>query len=121
MPYKLKRPCNYPGCHLLSDTRFCPTHTKQNSREYERTRGNPAARGYNAKWQRLSKFFLARNPLCVECLKYGVTRPSEHAHHIIETSERPDLFYNENNLAAVCKSCHSKLSAKERGAFGRGN
>lgn len=64
------------------------------------------------KWQSLSRRFRELNPLCHDCLKSGIVRFSEETHHKIKVSEAPELFYTENNLMALCKSCHSKRSAR---------
>ena len=36
MPGKLKRPCSFPGCPRLTESRFCEEHRKQENRRYEK-------------------------------------------------------------------------------------
>ena len=63
------------------------------------------------KWRALKESFLNKNPLCKNF--------AEHVDHIkrIESEDDP-LFYDESNLQALCKRCHSRKTAKEDGAFG---
>lgn len=63
-------------------------------------------RGYDAKWQKLSKWFLQQNPWCVLC-----GNPADHTDHIIPLSKGGG---NElTNLQSLCHSCHSKKTVKE--------
>ena len=77
------------------------------------------ARFYSmAKWRHLRRRFLKRNPLCTDPLgvheQEGRTVPAQEVHHVIPRRERPDLEYTWSNLQQLCKSCHSKLTARER-------
>ena len=36
MPRKPKKPCAYPGCPKLTDTRYCEEHEKLMNRQYEK-------------------------------------------------------------------------------------
>ena len=51
------------------------------------------------KWRAFRESFLKENPLC-------------------KNFEDDPLFYDKNNLQALCKRCHSRKTAKEDGAFG---
>ena len=41
-----------------------------------------AEKGYNGRWQRASREFRQRHPLCVECLKVGRATPAQCVDHI---------------------------------------
>ena len=73
----------------------------------------PGQSVYNTqRWRRVRAAFLARNPLCCDCLERGDRVPATEVDHVIPLSEggRPYAF---DNLAARCKSCHSRKTARE--------
>ena len=41
MPKKPKRPCSYPGCPNLTDSRFCLEHEKKENKRYEQYERSP--------------------------------------------------------------------------------
>jgi 5-methylcytosine-specific restriction protein A len=54
MPYKPQHPCAHPGCAALTASRFCPAHTKQEARHYERYQRDPATRKrYGRSWAKV--------------------------------------------------------------------
>jgi 5-methylcytosine-specific restriction protein A len=66
----------------------------------------------NRRWRRLREIFLARYPICSDpsgCHeREGRCEIASEVHHKIPRLERPDLAYDEDNLEALCKSCHSR-------------
>lgn len=118
MPRKLKHPCSYPGCPELTEGRYCPVHQKEMDREYNSNR--PYKKLYNSsRWQGLRRYVLNKQPLCVECLKAGVVTPATVVDHIEPHKGNVDLFWDENNLQSLCKSCHDRKTAKEDGRWKR--
>lgn len=118
MPKKPKRPCSYPGCPELTNGRYCERHEKEMTREYNR---NNRAYKYlynTARWKKLRIKFLKENPLCAECGKIGIVRPAEVVDHIIPHKGNKELFWDEDNLQALCKECHDRKTAKEDGRWG---
>ncbi len=69
MPRFPDHPCRHPGCPKLvpKGKKYCDEHVALHPEEVR----SAAARGYNARWRRLSKLFLLTHPLCVECQKEG--------------------------------------------------
>jgi len=106
MPYKSRRQCGHSGCPALVEagTRYCPEHRRQYNR-----RDNAAH--YDRRWRKISKLYLAKNLLCAECQKAGRLTPATETHHIIPVSAGGSDA--EENLMALCKSCHSRISMEE--------
>lgn len=68
------------------------------------------------EWKMLSDYYRMEHPLCQECLKNGITKQSEHTHHIVSPfksslseNERMSLLLDPSNLMALCAECHSKI------------
>jgi 5-methylcytosine-specific restriction protein A len=112
MPYKPKKPCAFPGCRELTATRFCPTHAKQDAREYERYRRDPATRKrYSHEWRRIRNWYISQHPLCERCDAAGRITPAQEVHHIRPLSQGGT--HDESNLMALCSSCHSGITLAE--------
>ena len=77
-------------------------------------RPSSARRGYDARWQRLRNWFLADHPLCRLCAKHGLTTPAREVDHVVPI-RRGGARLEVSNLQALCKSCHSSKTARERG------
>ena len=113
MPRKAARPCSHPGCpNLVTDPRkrFCTEHQKQEYKRQDATRGTAAERGYNERWRIIRGRFLKRNPTCVQC-----GAPATVAHHKIR--RRDGGRNTDDNLMALCQSCHSRLHARSGDSF----
>jgi len=65
-------------------------------------------------WTNLAASHKRAFPLCVECEKKGIVRMAKVTDHIIPAKQRPDLFYDWENLQSLCHPCHNAKSAKER-------
>jgi len=109
---KPSKPCKHPGCPELTDKSYCSQHIKI----YEKQRGCPSERGYDRRWKAIRKRYLIAYPLCFECMRTGVLEPATEVHHIVPLRDGGSSDYS--NLMALCKSCHSKYTAKD-GGFGR--
>ncbi len=112
MPYKPKRPCSYPNCPRVTHGRFCEEHQRQENQRYERYQRDPNTyKRYNGKWRSIRKRYISSHPLCEKCREDGRLTPAEEVHHIIPLSQGGT--HSEDNLMSLCKSCHSKITAKE--------
>jgi len=111
MPMKPKRPCSYPGCPNLTDGRYCEEHKKLENQRYEKYDRNPDVhRRYGRAWKRIRDRYVTKHPLCEQCLKEGRYNKTEEVHHILPLSRGGT--HDEANLMALCKSCHSKITAQ---------
>jgi len=85
------RICAQPGCkELVRGAARCAAH--QRERVQEAPRKKTAERGYGSRWQRASKTYRARNPLCVACLCDGRITAAECVDHIIPHGGRSDFL-----------------------------
>ena len=104
MPIKSKKPCKHPGCPRLTNDRYCDQHAKPHINDRE----SAFERGYNSRWQKASKRFLARQPFCTECEKIGQLTPATVVDHIMPHRGDKVLFWDENNWQPLCKKCHDR-------------
>ncbi|NMB34825.1 MAG: HNH endonuclease [Firmicutes bacterium] len=63
--------------------------------------------------RRLRKRVLLKHPLCAECKRQGRVTKATVVDHIIPHKGNPELFWDENNLQALCKPCHDLKTARE--------
>ena len=121
MPYLPKRPCSKRDCPALVEhgKRFCIEHQREYDREYARTRPSSAKRGYGQAWQKFRKWFLMNRPYCeIKLLCKG--DPATEVDHIQKPKGPNDpMFYEIENLRAVCKRCHSSKSARFDNRWGK--
>ena len=83
-------------------------------------RASASQRGYGARWQRLRAAYLRANPVCDVCDRgRGHVRAATEVHHV--TAKRDGGSDEWGNLMALCKSCHSRITARERMNDGHGN
>ena len=119
MPYKPKRPCAYLGCGQLADEgQYCPEHKKMVMKRYNQYQRDPNSnKRYGRAWKRIRDRYIKAHPLCEECERNGRIKPAEEVHHILPLSKGGG---NEtSNLMALCKSCHSKITAESGDRWGR--
>ena len=120
MPSRLKRPCRHPMCPELVDDKsgYCDKHRGLAAKRYDEQRGNFRERGYTSAWDKLRKWYLQRNPLCVDCLEQGRVTPGKLVHHIIPKADGGSDA--EDNLMALCHSCHNIRHDRFGGKRGNG-
>ena len=94
---------------------YCEAHAslEPEKRSYDKDRSSAYARGYDRQWQKYRKAYLAQHPLCVECMKHGRYVPATDVDHIKAHRGDKDLFWDPDNLQALCHSCHSKKTNAE--------
>jgi len=98
-----------------------PTHgvkpLPERKREYDRGRRaeQPWRQWYtSARWKRLRKFVLAREPYCPRCqVRDGRVVPADTVNHIKPHKGDPGLFWAVDNIEGVCASCHSSEIQRE--------
>lgn len=103
-----------PCCGLtIAAGEPCPCQRRRQQearRAVDAKRPSAAERGYDGAWRKVRAQFLAAHPRCVEC---GAT--AAEVDHIKSIAERPDLRLKWSNLRSLCKSCHSRRTARDQG------
>lgn len=118
MPQKPKRPCRYPGCSRLTDGLYCVEHQRQSTHHYNHFQREPETnKRYGRSWKRIRDRYIKAHPLCEECKKADRLTPAEEVHHILPLSRGGTNDFS--NLMALCKSCHSRITAESGDRWGR--
>ena len=123
------KPCRMNGCpNLATSGAYCPLHANARAGEnetkektsppsgkiiYQQDRPSAYRRGYDHNWRKERKKFLMNHPWCVHCLNKGYRTPATEVDHIVPHKGNKRLFWNQDNWQALCKSCHSRKTAKE--------
>jgi 5-methylcytosine-specific restriction protein A len=96
--------CAAPGCGVLVPKGRCPTH----ARVKEQQRPNRIIRRlyYRDRWKRERERVLVEcGYTCAQC---GVIHSQLEVDHIVKHDGDPELFWNRNNLQALCSDCHHR-------------
>ncbi|WP_143545362.1 MULTISPECIES: HNH endonuclease signature motif containing protein [unclassified Rhodococcus (in: high G+C Gram-positive bacteria)] len=68
---------------------------------------------HSGKWTKLSKKILVRDNY--ECAVEGCDTPATTVDHVRPSSKYPELFWDEDNLVAMCARHNFSKGAKEAG------
>lgn len=109
-------PCGYS----VPKGKPCPCQTrneKARQQANDAKRGSAAKRGYDSKWAKESKAWLASlgNPLCA-C---GCGRPADMVDHIVAAKGDNRLFWDRSNWQPYNGLCNRRKNIKSEGGFAR--
>jgi 5-methylcytosine-specific restriction protein A len=111
MPYAPLSPCRTPRCPAPATRRgYCPEHSP------DRQRPSAARRGYSAAsgWPEIRAGVLSLRPYCEA---KGCRSLASEVHH--EKRLRDGGTNDYDNLVALCRPCHSRISAREDAGISR--
>src|SRR5215203_4967067 len=77
---------------------------------YDKSRVTDRAFYWSTEWRNFRREYLAVNPLCVDCLP--AVRAAVEVHHRLKRRDNPDAAFDRSQMAALCKTCHSKRTAR---------
>jgi len=109
MPQAALRVCSHVGCTNLVRSGRCDLHRSEvifrRAAERQKLYGT-------ARWQRIRKIQLAREPWCADCLKRGIYVPATDVDHVIPHKGDKKRFFL-GPFQSFCKSCHSRKTSSE--------
>ena len=114
MPWAPAKHC--AAGHPPYQGRRCPVCASIRRAAADARRPTAPKRGYDSKWRRESKAFLARpeNRFCV-C---GCGKPAEMVDHRIAHKGDMRLFWDRSNWQPMTRACNSRKAVREEGGFG---
>ena len=106
--------CAHTGCRNLTADKYCEVHAQDGLEEQKRwndghRRGSSRQRGYDSKWERYRKWYLAQpgHQLCALHLD-GCTVLATCIDHIVPPKSKEDpLFWDYTNHQPSCIHCNS--------------
>ena len=74
-------------------------------------RKNSTQRGYDHKWEKISRAFRLANPACNEC---GEIREMSRmvVDHVVPHRGDRKIFWEPSNWQTLCQTCHNKKTAR---------
>lgn len=107
--------CNHAGCRELMPLtqRYCKKHELWGHKMTYKRRVHDSDEAkrqqfYKSKaWRNMAYRFKLANPVCVKCLAKGIIKKADVADHIIEIKDDWSKRLDENNLQALCNTCHN--------------
>jgi 5-methylcytosine-specific restriction protein A len=96
--------CAAPGCGVLVPKGRCTLHARV--KEQQRPNRDVRRWYYRDRWKRERERVLVEcGYTCASC---GVIHSQLEVDHIVKHEGNPDLFWNRNNLQALCSDCHHR-------------
>lgn len=118
---KPKKKCNHAGCNNLVsfDVSYCTKHEQVNRKQKYQDRFSKSNEEFQKfyktkRWERTSKQFRLKNPICVECLANGIVRKADVVDHIVELKDDWSKRLDWDNLQSLCHEHHNIKTAKAR-------
>lgn len=109
-------PKHCPAGHPPFTARGCPVCSAAAKARADAARPSARARGYDSKWQRESKAFLARpENRCCAC---GCGQVADMVDHKVAHKGDKQLFWSRSNWQPMNRACNSRKAIREEGAFG---
>src|SRR5262245_57412117 len=121
------RPCA-PNCSNLVTHGRCEQCQKKHTKPSDLKRQTSHERGYDHKWRRARKAWLAKHGLCGDrmngtstdhsiCASIGRFIPATVLDHISPHNGDKHLFWAQDNWQSLCEACHNRKTATEDGGF----
>lgn len=121
MNQKPLKPCSKIGCSQLTRERYCTDHKDEHvaqTKHYDRfSRDTKTKAFYNSgAWRKLRNMVKIRDAgLCQMCLVDKKIVAGVEVDHIIPIKVDWSLRLTESNLQLLCRSCHNKKTATDKG------
>lgn len=114
MPSLTAKVCAHPGCAQVVHQKYCTAHAKAERKHRTRawSSGTARQRGYTWQWEKYRASYLARHPLCVQCLRVERTEVATVVDHIVPHKGDRTLFWDIDNHQALCRPCHDAKTAR---------
>lgn len=120
----LRKVCTAAGCDDLAieGQAHCEDHAARASARTAARRAQAQQSDHAQAHRQLYKLkgwiagrlrYLRRNPLCVDCAELGAVEPATEVDHIEPHKGDRAKFFDRSNWQALCKSCHSRKTARE--------
>lgn len=75
----------------------------------------------SVRWRKVRQMVLNEEPLCRMCLSIKRTTPATVVDHVKPHKNDMNLFYDRDNLQALCAPCHdSAKQMQERHGYSQG-
>jgi 5-methylcytosine-specific restriction protein A len=115
--------CAQSGCPALvpRGQSRCQAHRRRRWREYQRRRPDRRVVKqiyHTARWQKVRRLILSREPLCRPCKAAGLVVAAVQVDHIkpVDAGGAP---FDSENLQPLCFSCHSRKTLEENRRRGK--
>ena len=111
----ITRKCLCPTCHATAEKgSYCAVHAKERMTAATRKPFYSAKRSsegfYNtSRWRTLRRKQLEKQPYCALC----GSEIDLSVDHIQNADGNEELFFDENNLQTLCRTCHSQKTHAE--------
>ena len=119
----ITKQCLFPACHnmAVNNTAYCEIHANcgknggnsgknGNGRKPFASAKRSSENFYNtSRWRTLRRKHIEKEPYCVRC----GSEQDLTVDHIQNADGNQRLFFNENNLQTLCRTCHNQKTLAE--------
>jgi 5-methylcytosine-specific restriction protein A len=95
-----------PSLHRSRHALMPEESKRARDRAADALRGSARQRGYDGRWDKARRLFLAEHPFCRMCREQGTLTPATVVDHVVPHRGDPTLFWDRRNWQALCKRHH---------------